>query len=232
MISRVVPLVKDDPLAMIAEDHNEWVVRRRDFMGSDPGLPYMTLIDDLEAYLERKLWIHNGGHATVAYAGLLRGHTYIHEACADPVVGELALAVLGELAGTITSKHGMPADEVHDYAMGLVGRGQLVEMRDELLRVVRDPIRKLGLKDRLVAPAVYAEEHGLPNGAIVRSIVNVLAYRRDSDAESGRMHRIIAEQGLRSFLEDTIGLKPHPTLVAKILAANQSAGLQRAASST
>ena len=53
-------------------------------------------------------------------------------------------------------------------------------MRDEILRVVRDPIRKLSPRERLVAPAQLAVEYDLPRRWIVKAIVAALHYRHAS----------------------------------------------------
>ena len=216
MISRVVPLTKSDPLFMIAEDYNEWVVRKSDYMGPDPEIPFMNLISNLEARLERKIWIHNGGHATVAYMGWLRGYQYIHEAVADAEIATFAGKVMDEIGDVIIHKHGFPKNEIEEYKNDLGPRGANAEMKDEIVRVVRDPVRKLGVKDRLMAPALYAEKHGLPNRYIIQSLKNILKYYNPDDPEAVRMHRIIGGYNLNYFLEETIGLKNETGLVKKI----------------
>ena len=217
MISRVVPLANDNPLNMIAEDYNEWVVRKPAFLGVDPQFPFMTLTDKMEAFLEKKLWIHNGGHATVAYAGLIKGYTYIHEAVSDPDIGQLVTKVLDEIGEVVKLKHGFPDNEIDRYKKDLGARGAIAEMKDELLRVVRDPIRKLGTHDRLLAPALYAENNGLSNTYTIRSIQNIFKYKNPNDPEAVTMQRIIADKGLRYFLDQTIGLKAEKRFVDKIV---------------
>ena len=89
MISRVVPRPEPDPLVIVAEDYNEWTARAEAFRGEKPAaLTALELVDNQTARLERKLFIHNGGHAVCGYFGFHRGHQYIHEAVADPVVAE------------------------------------------------------------------------------------------------------------------------------------------------
>lgn len=221
MISRIVPLALDDPMHLIAEDYNEWCVRRASLVGAPPDLPFVSFVEDLDAYLERKLWIHNGGHATVAYAAHRKGIEFIHEAVADPEIAVFTGRVLAELGSVVLHKHSFPADEIERYCADLGPRGALAEMRDSIARVVRDPIRKLGKHDRLVAPALYAEANGLPNREIVRSIANVLAYRSEEDDEALVMADFIGREGIEFFLRDWIGLGDCPPLIAKIVSASE-----------
>ena len=102
MISRVVPRPGPDPLLIIAEDYNEWTARAEAFKGEKPAaLSALELVENQTARLERKLFIHNGGHAICGYVGFHRGHRYIHEAVADPVVGGHVLAALDELGDVV-----------------------------------------------------------------------------------------------------------------------------------
>lgn len=217
MISRVVPLAKDRPDYLVAEDYNEWVVRKSDFKGADFNIPFMNLVDNLEARLERKLWVHNGGHATVAYAGFLKGHKYIHEAVFDPEISSFAGEVLDELGDIVVHKHGFTNEQIREYEHNLVVRGSIIEMKDDIARVVRDPIRKLGIRDRLMAPAIYALENNLKNDKILESIANITLYYSPNDIESLKMKQNIENEGIRYFLEETIKLKKYSELVNRII---------------
>lgn len=217
MISRVVPLAKEKLNYLIAEDYNEWVVRKSAYKGKDPNLPFMNLVDNIEARLEKKLWIHNGGHATVAYAGFLKGHKYIHEAVFDSEIAAFTSEVLDELGDIVAYKHGFTIDEVRKYELDLVERGSIVEMMDDIARVVRDPIRKLGVRDRLLAPAIYALSNGMKNDKILESVANITLYYNPDDMEAGRMKHDIEINGIRSFIEETLGLKQYPQIVEKII---------------
>ena len=169
MISRVVPRPEPDPLAIIAEDYNEWTARGETFRGDKPAaLEALELVDNQSARLERKLFIHNGGHAICGYLGFHRGHRYIHEAVADPEVARHVIAALDELGEVVRRKWGFSAESIDEYKQDLCRRGAVPEMRDEVLRVVRDPIRKLSPRERLVGPVILAVEYGLPHPAIVQ----------------------------------------------------------------
>ena len=105
MISRVVPRPEPDPLYLVAEDYNEWTARAEDFKGDKPAaLTDLELVPDQSARLERKFFIHNGGHAICGYVGFHRKHRYIHEAVADKVVAEHVLGALDEI-GLVVQKN-------------------------------------------------------------------------------------------------------------------------------
>ncbi len=217
MISRVVPRPQPGSLDLVAEDYSEWTANATEFRGPKPAwLHNLELVDNQDARLERKLFIHNGGHAICGYTGYHREHRYIHEAVADPVVGHAVLGALDELGEVVRRKHGFSAESIEQYKQDLVRRGAVPEMQDEILRVVRDPIRKLSAHERLVAPALLAVEYGLPHRHIVNGIVAALRYHHPADAQSLRLHDLLAERGLRAVLTEVCELPEDSPLGAEI----------------
>jgi len=217
MISRVVPRPEPDPLVIVAEDYNEWTARAEAFCGpKPPGLDCLELVPNQSARLERKLFVHNGGHAVCGYVGFHRGHRYVHEAVADPVVAEHVLGALDELGEVVRRRHGFSAESIAAYKADLCRRGSVPEMRDEILRVVRDPVRKLSPRERLVAPANLAVEYGLARQWIVRGIVAAMKYRHAGDAQSELLARRLAHDGLPAVLREVCAIDPQSPLGEEI----------------
>ena len=57
-------------------------------VGRDWDVAGARFVDDIVPFEERKLWLLNGGHSLLAYAGSARGHQTIAEAVTDPVCRE------------------------------------------------------------------------------------------------------------------------------------------------
>lgn len=220
MISRVVPCPEPDPLEMITEDYNEWTVCAEAYKGPAPAnLNALELVHNQTARLERKLFIHNGGHAVCGYVGFHRGCRYIHEAVADPIVGEHVAGALDELGEVVRRKHGFSAESIDQYKQDLGRRGAIPQMQDAVLRVVRDPIRKLSPRERLVAPALLAGEYSLRRAWIVRGIVAALKYSHPDDPQSMALAEKLERQGLAATVSEVCGLPQDSALVDEILRA-------------
>jgi mannitol-1-phosphate 5-dehydrogenase len=220
MISRVVPRPEPDPLVVVAEDYNEWTARAESFRGAKPSvLVALELVDNQTARLERKLFIHNGGHAACGYFGYHAGHQYIHEAVADPWVAKKVLGVLDELGAVVERKWGFSTESIAAYKRDLGRRGAVPEMRDEILRVVRDPIRKLSTRERLVAPAKLAVDYGLPRKWIVKAMVAALRYRHPQDPQSLVLAERLSREGLAPVLQNICEIEPHSALADEIQSA-------------
>jgi mannitol-1-phosphate 5-dehydrogenase len=217
MISRVVPRPEPDPLLIITEDYGEWTVRKEAFQGEPlPGLDSMELVDNQTARLERKLFIHNGEHAVCGYFGFHRGCRYIHEALADPLVARHVGGAMNELGEVVRRKYGFSAESIEAYKAELAQRGAVAELRDDILRVIRDPIRKLSARERLVAPALLAVEYGLPRAWIVQGIVAALKYKHPADEQSIRLAEMLERDGLHAVLRQVCEIPADSPLVAEI----------------
>ena len=220
MISRVVPRPEPDPLLIVAEDYNEWTTRAEVFKGERPAaLSALELVDNQSARLERKLFMHNGAHAVCGYIGFHRGHRYIHEAVADQTVAEHVRGALDELGAVVRHQHGFSTESIDAYKADFCRRGAIPEMRDQILRVARQPVRKLSPTERLVAPASIAAACDLPRQWITRGIVAALKYRHPDDPQSLWLQERISADGLPAVLGEVCGLEAESTLAREIGAA-------------
>lgn len=76
-----------DAVPVITEPFSSWILAG-DFPAGRPAWEHAgaVFVTDLEPFERRKLWLLNGVHSLLAYAGQLRGHATVAEALADPVV--------------------------------------------------------------------------------------------------------------------------------------------------
>ena len=75
-----------DSSPVVAEPFHNWVLSG-DFPAGRPRWEDAgaVFVADIEPYENRKLWLLNGAHSLLAYAGQLRGHTTVAQALADPL---------------------------------------------------------------------------------------------------------------------------------------------------
>ena len=114
-IGRMVPIMTaeekaEDPLLVCVEPYCELPVDRAGFKGPVPVLENMQPRPNFDAYVERKLFVHNMSHATAAYLGYLRGHEYVWQAVEDGTVRREVEAALAETCWGLVAKHGIDRD--------------------------------------------------------------------------------------------------------------------------
>lgn len=215
MIARVVP-VAEDPLLILAEDYNEWTADARVRLGQPPELAGLEWVYNQTARLQRKLYIHNTGHATCAYLGALKGYEFVHQAAQDPQVLEWTRQAAYESGAAVALEHGFTQQNVREYADGLLGRLPSDALPDSLVRVVRDPLRKLGPQERLLGPVRQCEKHGLPRDGLCRAIAAVLLLDLPGDLQVSEVRQMVALQGVRRAIEFIGGGRLHPDTAAAI----------------
>ena len=133
MVDRIVPATTEADLADVAatlglrddgavvtEPFRQWVIEDR-FAGPRPRWEAggAQLVSDVRAYENAKLRMLNGAHSALAYLGLFRGHAYVHEAIADPVLRPLVEQVMREAAASLSPA---PGQDLARYADALVTR--------------------------------------------------------------------------------------------------------------
>ena len=73
-IGKMVPIMRAEDLAadrlrVFAEEYDSLIADRRGFLNSLPDLPSLLPVENISAYVDRKLFVHNLGHAAVAWLG-------------------------------------------------------------------------------------------------------------------------------------------------------------------
>lgn len=216
-VDRIVPPVRcPEPLDVAVEEYCEWDVERQAFVGSVPKINGMTPVDNLEAFIERKLFTLNTGHAVAAYLGLLHGHSTIGEAMDDPAVLSVVKAAMCESGDALIRKFGFDHDAHYAYIAKVLSRFTNPYLRDDCVRVGRQPLRKLSRDDRIVMPILNARSFGLPYKHLLLAAGAALHFSSIDDPESLTLQKMIREKGSREAIPLITGLDPSDPLVNEI----------------
>ena len=206
MIARVVPAPKADPLFLEAEDYNEWPVDRGAFLGEDPGIDGLLLVDNLPARLERKLFMHNTGHAVCGYLGWLKGYEVMCDAVRDPWIQGIVRGAMVESGEALIHKHGFSREEIEAYREGFFPRVASPLIQDPVARVIRSPRRKIGRHERLTGPACLALDYGIEPRNLALGLAALLKYRAPDDPEAEEIQRLLKAHGLAYVLQEVAGV--------------------------
>ncbi len=201
MVDRITPATTDDDRRLVAraqgyvdadpvptEPFHEWVVSGR-FPAGRPRWETagVTLVDDVTPYEQRKLWLLNGAHSLLAYAGGVRGHATIDEAVADPGCRAWVEQLWDEACRHLQ----MPPSELDDYRAALLARFGNPRVRHRLAQIAADGSSKLGVR---ILPVLRAERSAgrVPTGCATAVAAWVLHLRglgvpvRDPGADRAR----------------------------------------------
>jgi mannitol-1-phosphate 5-dehydrogenase len=208
-----------DPLRVVVEEYDRLPVDGRALIGAPPSVPGLEPRDDFAALVDRKLFVHNMGHAVAAYLGYPAGHNFIHEAIHDGAIGEAVRSAMAEACAALVRRHGLDTEEQRAYQEDLLIRFANPRLRDTLTRVGRDPLRKLRADDRLVGAALLCLETGVTPRAIARGIAAALRFDPPDDPSALALQAELRERGRDAVLADRCGLRPDHPLAALVRAA-------------
>lgn len=140
-----------DTSPVVAEPFSSWVLSG-DFPAGRPRWEDAgaLFVEDIEPYENRKLWLLNGAHSLLAYAGQLRGHSTVAEALADPVCRQAVEAFWDEAEGNL------PAGELQipAYRAALLARFSNARIAHNLTQIAMDGSTKLRMR---AVPVLQAE---------------------------------------------------------------------------
>lgn len=149
-VDRIVPPVKsENPIDVVVERFFEWNVERAAFKGAVPEIPGMNPADNLIAYIERKLFTLNTGHAITAYLGRMKGYMTICQSISDEQIHAVVKAAMRESGRGLVARYGFDRDAHFAYIDKIIGRFTNPYLCDDVTRVGREPLRKLSAGDRL-----------------------------------------------------------------------------------
>jgi len=225
-VDRIVPAQAGGGIDVTVEPFYEWAIERAPFGENPPHIPGAHFVDDLEPYIERKLFTVNTGHATTAYFGAQAGVDRISDALADPAIAAKVEAALEETSALLVEKHELDAAVQGEYRATILRRFRNPALPDTVWRVGRQPLRKLSRHERFVGPAAEAVERGLPVDALVAAMAAALEFSDAEDAQAVDLQRMLRELDAEAFTAEVTGLTlEHPLYarIVEIVAARQAA---------
>jgi len=210
---------QDDPLLVVADAHRDIPYDGKAIRAHNLDLEGFHAVDNFKAEVERKIFTHNIGHAALAYLGYLRGHTYIHETFDDDFVSSVFDGALDETTEALLRRY--PADLDHREHMEIrkdvrVRFGNPL-LKDAIVRVAKDPIRKLGRDDRIIGAAELCRSQGIAIDHIATVCAAALCYDCPEDAHAVRLQTMIQEQGLPQTLRQISGVEPAGDFGQKVI---------------
>jgi fructuronate reductase len=153
---------RTDRAPVATEPFHEWVLSGA-FTAGRPHWETSGAIftDDITPFEHRKLWLLNGGHSLLAYAGSVRGHRTVAEAVAD----ETCRSWLRQWWAEASPYVDLPDDDLAAYRAALLERFANPRIRHQLAQIAADGSQKLPVR---ILPTLRRERAAgrMPPGAV------------------------------------------------------------------
>jgi mannitol-1-phosphate 5-dehydrogenase len=184
-IGKMVPIMslkdfEEDPLQVFAEPYNTLIVAKRGFKNPVPEVHNLEPKENIKAWVDRKLFIHNLGHATAAYLGFSKypQAINIYEVLEDPEILDTTRRTMLQSANILKALYPeeFTDSQLTDHIDDLLHRFSNKALHDTIFRVGCDLYRKLSPEDRLVAPINAAMSLNKPYDLIYNSLLAAITF--------------------------------------------------------
>lgn len=216
-VDRIVPPVKSENiLDVVVENYYEWNVEKSAFKGEIPKIEGMNLVDNLMAYIERKLFTLNTGHAITAYFGYLKGYETIEESIKDEVIYGFVKNAMIESGKGLIAKYNFDEEAHYKYIDKIIDRFKNPYLKDDVARVGREPLRKLNENDRLIKPLITARGFNINTDNLLLGVGAALHYDNKEDSQSVQLQSLINEKGIKDSLAEISKISGDTDVLDKI----------------
>ncbi|WP_334324727.1 mannitol-1-phosphate 5-dehydrogenase [Gilliamella apicola] len=218
-VDRIVPPATSktgDILEVTVETFSEWIVDKNQFIGDIPQIKGMEPVDNLMAFVERKLFTLNTGHAITAYLGFYNNIATIRDAILVDSIRAVVQGAMQESGQVLIKRYNFDPAKHQAYIEKILTRFENPYLHDDTARVGRQPIRKLGSGDRLVKPLLGTFEYELKNSNLLIGIAAALNYRNDDDDQATDLTQQISNKGVVQTFCDISGIESNNPIVSQI----------------
>jgi mannitol-1-phosphate 5-dehydrogenase len=202
-------LLEIDSLTTVTEK-GELILERGNYILSEK----IKQVDPKELHMHWmcKLFIHNAPHAIVAYLGWLKNHTYIHEAMADQEIREIVMGAMEEITAGVIGSGYAEKNFANVYKNTEASRFSNQLLFDEIIRVAREPIRKISPDNRLVLALRIALFNGIHPKNIAYGLNAALRYDNKADEEATYLQNLQEALTTEQLLDRFCGITPFDPL--------------------
>lgn len=213
-IGKMVPImplseIEKYPLLVFAEPYNTLILDEKGFKNPIPDVTGLAPKANMSAWVDRKSFIHNLGHAAAAYYGYLNypDMIYLYQVMKQKDVYDAARATMIQAADILIKHYSkeFTKEDLLDHIDDLLHRFSNKALGDTVFRVGQDLYRKLGSEDRLAGPLKMALNYGMPYDKILYIIACSLSFKAKDEqglrSERDKKFSKEAELGISHILE-------------------------------
>jgi len=190
-IGKMVPIIpKDisdkDPLLVYAEPYNTLILGKNEFRNLIPNVEGLSPKENIKAWVDRKAFIHNLGHAAAVYFSHYKYPelNYLYEVLADSEVNSFTRQAMKQSAKALVLEYPneFTENDLDLHIEDLINRFQNKALGDTVYRVGHDLRRKLNVDDRVGGAIKLAQRTGVPFDKLIEVFALGLLFRSKDES--------------------------------------------------
>jgi mannitol-1-phosphate 5-dehydrogenase len=198
VVDKIVPPQPTESLDVIVEEFGSIVLEDQAIKPLEPS--EVLSYGDYEKEFIKKLWILNGLHLKLAYFGLANNKKFMHELFEDDESIEFSRKAANSL-GEAYLLFDKDTASIDIYKETTLKRFAAPEVKDDLLRVARNPMIKFNRLERFHAPLDLLIKNNF-NVETFRSVFEILLKEDFKNIQGFSDFKKLFENGIENFLDD------------------------------
>ncbi|MGX7197997.1 mannitol-1-phosphate 5-dehydrogenase [Enterococcus olivae] len=217
-IDRLVPNQKSkDGLSLSVEKYYELTIEKHNFKYSVPEITGANFVDNLQPYIERKLFVVNNAHASVGYYAFNKGYKNFKEALDNEDNRFFLKGIIAEAVELLIKKYPDLETILTEYGNKTYIRFTEDFQNDSISRICRNPIRKLSKNERIAKPTrQYIETFLNVPQYFTTALASGLLYNNSEDDESVTLQKMYDTREVSDVITEVTGFEPYTAAHTKI----------------
>jgi len=198
VVDKIVPPQNNNSLDVVVEKYGSIVLddlQHKPLVESD-----IVTYGDYEVEFIKKLWLLNGLHLKLAYFGISKDLQFIHEIFEHDEYKSYATDALEALATAFISKTDYE-HELSEFKKSILNRFSQPALKDEVIRVARNPKLKFSKNERFQAPLDVLINKGM-EVTTFKAIIDLLISTNFDTVEGYDEFNNFTKDGLGFFLSE------------------------------
>ncbi|HGY55351.1 MAG TPA: hypothetical protein ENK44_06610 [Caldithrix abyssi] len=185
-------ITRESSYAVLVEAFNSIIVSKITLPGFTRGIDVFVEKENLLPFEEAKLFGHNAVHSMLGFLADMKSYNYMDEIKNDQMLwaygetafkkesGAFLVKKYQHLGDSLFTERGFAA-----YGEDLLQRMTNPFLRDEVQRICRDPLRKLGYGDRLIGTIREALKQKVQANTIAKGVLGGICFLIKNRQEKG-----------------------------------------------
>lgn len=200
-------ILVQDEFALEASEHARLEIDRFAFKGEPLRLQGVTMVEQAEQKLCRKVYLGNMRHTMAAFMGSSMHLSSIAQCHRNSYIRGCITAAFREAEQALLQQYSFEEHEYRSWKKEIMEKLD-TPSRDSVLRVAHDPIQKLSREDRFVAPALLCMRYHVLPYQIARGIAYGFDYKNEDDRASLELNQYVHGYGIEAAVMKYCGLNP------------------------
>lgn len=200
-----------DPLSIQGEDQPILAVNAEltDYIDIKQLPKFFVYEKDTQRHFKTKIWQGNTMHCTLAFMGKYHGYTYLYEAARNKHIRACAEKAYREGNAGLVELYGEEVRITESKLQGFLEEYADDAVKDWIIRVGGDPIRKLSKNDRFIGPALLCVQHGIVPYFICQAAAYGFLFKEERLGEDRDITRRVDQIGIEAAIQQICGLDLH-----------------------